>query len=69
MSCEHCWNEARKPDGCPSEHYSATMRRAEAEGWPCTKNTEEGARLRAGDYWDEATKRDTRTAAPLGRAE
>lgn len=36
------------------------LRQAEREGWPCTKNDENGARLRAGQFWDEAAKRDTR---------
>ena len=56
-SCEYCWNRSGYPF---HDEYGAVLRRAEAEGWPCTKNTEEGARLRAGQFWDEATKRDTR---------
>jgi hypothetical protein len=57
-SCEWCWHHS-EPYNRPDSYY-ATMRQAESEGWPCTKNDENGARLRAGDYWDEATKRDTR---------
>ena len=55
-ACEYCWS--RRRDG---EEYWYTIHRAEREGWPCTKDTEEGARLRAGEYWDEATKTDRRT--------
>jgi hypothetical protein len=30
------------------------------EKWPCTKNDTLGAKLRAGQFWDEATQSDTR---------
>lgn len=53
-SCEYCWSIS-----VPGE-YGKTIARAEAEGWPCTKDTEEGARLRAGQFWDEDTKTDRR---------
>jgi hypothetical protein len=53
--CEYCWS--RRLD---AEEYWYTIHRAEREGWPCTKDTEEGARLRAGQFWDEATKTDRR---------
>lgn len=55
-SCERCWSRS---DG--AEDYSRVMREAERDELECTKNTVEGARLRAGQWWDEATQRDTRT--------
>lgn len=55
-SCEYCWSVTRDGD-----EYSETRARAEAERWPCTKNDEKGARLRAGQFWDDATKTDRRT--------
>jgi hypothetical protein len=63
-ACEYCWERSSPVVGYD---YSATVLRAEEEGWPCTKNDEEGARLRAGQFWDEATKSDRRTSekAPL----
>ena len=57
-SCEYCWSLSALGE------YSKTIARAEAEGWPCTKNDEEGARLRAGRFWDEATQTDTRFTQP-----
>lgn len=61
-SCEYCRGRSDAlSDG--SGGYYTTMAIAEREGWPCTKNTEEGARLRAGDFWDEARKCDTRNEA------
>jgi len=61
-SCEYCW--ARKDlyakDGDSHSGYYRAMEAAQIEGWPCTTDTEEGARARAGHFWDETTKRDTR---------
>ena len=56
-ACEHCWSQRDTDDD-----YYRVMQRALAEGWECTKDTPEGARMRAGLWWDEATQRDTRTA-------
>jgi len=58
-ACEHCWAMSR----LIGVEYQDVLARAELKGWPCTKDTEEGARLRAGQWWDEATKRDVRNAA------
>lgn len=69
MSCEHCWAKAHAHplwERDPNAAYYATMRQAEAEGWPCTKpDSEEGARARAGDYWDEVRKVDRRNDLAL----
>lgn len=59
-ACEYCWSLS-----VPGE-YGQTIRRAEEEGWPCTKNDEEGARLRAGQFWDEASKSDRRNGTQFG---
>ena len=55
-SCEHCWSRSHDAEG-----YYRVLREAERDGDECTKNTIEGARLRAGQWWDEVTQRDTRT--------
>ena len=65
-SCERCWSRAHSLpewDHDPSAAYYAAMAEAEARNDVCTHKTEEGARARAGDYWDEAAKRDTRLPA------
>jgi hypothetical protein len=54
-SCERCWNHRHDDDD-----YYRVMADAERDGLECTKDTIEGARLRAGQWWDEATQRDTR---------
>jgi hypothetical protein len=58
-SCERCWSEAQKR----GIEYRDMLRIADAEEHPCITNTLEGARLRAGQFWDDATKTDTRTPA------
>ena len=59
-ACEHCWSQS---DGY--EHYLRTLADAERSGAACTKDTMEGKRLRAGQWWDEATQRDTRKAVTV----
>lgn len=44
------------------EYYSQ-LRRAEEENDACTQNTIEGKRLRAGQFWNEEKKIDSRDAA------
>ena len=61
MSCEHCWERKEFNQSVDDElGYVTALRIAERDGWPCTKDDENGRRLRAGQYWDEATKRDSR---------
>jgi hypothetical protein len=63
-SCEYCWERRHDyaVNGDPVAGYYRAMGTAEEEGWPCTTPTEEGARLRAGQYWDAERKVDTRLA-------
>lgn len=56
MTCEHCWGERIMRQ----MEYSAVIDLAEREHWPCTADTPEGRKLRAGQFWDETTQRDTR---------
>lgn len=63
-SCECCWNGA-----WTVEDYYAEMAAHEKRGCECTKPTPEGARLRAGRFWDEARKADTREDPPPETAE
>lgn len=61
-SCERCWNEAKRR----GVDYSAQVFAAEVNGDECTKDTPEGKRLRAGEYWDEARGVDRRLAPTEG---
>ncbi len=61
-TCEDCWAHSE----LTGESYEATVRKAERDRWPCTKNTEEGARLRAGQFWDSKRKVDMREAFKPG---
>lgn len=60
MTCEHCWAVA----GGSYTEYKRVIARADREEWPCIKNTLEGAKLRAGQFWNEATMSDTRVNPP-----
>lgn len=62
-ACEHCWSES----GFPFDDYATVLRRAEAEGAECTKDTMEGRKLRAGQWWDDVRQIDTRTEARDGK--
>lgn len=57
-SCEKCWSEASRrallEGGSVSDHYYRVMKEVEDSGNVCTP------RERAGQFWDEATQRDTR---------
>lgn len=60
-SCERCWLEAQRR----GIEYKEMLLIAEREGHPCCQTgdgvlTEQAIRLRAGQFWDEATKSDRR---------
>lgn len=63
-ACEYCWTEAHRR----GIEYQAMMRLAEQEHLPCCELengepmtlTQKARRLRAGQFWDEETKRDIR---------
>ena len=59
-ACEYCWGRSRL---LGIDYYDA-MKMAEKENAPCTKATVEGAKARAGQWWDEETQTDKRDAAP-----
>ncbi len=63
MSCECCWDDRR---GWPREDYHAAMARHEKAKCVCTKDTLEGRRAQAGQFWDENELRDTREPAVRG---
>jgi hypothetical protein len=42
--------------------YHEQLAIAEAENWPCVRDTIEGAKLRAGQFWDEEKRIDRRDA-------
>jgi len=62
-SCERCWSIA-KLRGVP---YEQQLRDADVHQEPCIRSNEQAARLRAGHFWDEDTKCDSRSgrAHPL----
>lgn len=55
-ACEHCWSMSR----LLGIEYHDQIARAERESEPCTQDTPEGARLRAGQFWDEVKQMDRR---------
>lgn len=62
-ACECCW-QARHGfqddiDGPGAAYYKA-MKAHEERGCVCTKDTLEGRRARAGQWWDEEKQIDTR---------
>ena len=65
MSCEHCWARAQML----GVEYTKVLARAVREEWPCTKNDLKGAKLRAGQFWNESTMSDTRVNPPAVLAE
>jgi hypothetical protein len=62
VSCEHCWYVAQ----LTGMGYSEVVVLAEQAGWSCTKDDLCGRQLRAGQFWDEATQRDSREAGVSG---
>ena len=63
-SCECCYAEAQSRalfrGGMTCDRYHEVMKEHEARGCICTKDTEEGRRARAGQFWDDDRKVDTR---------
>lgn len=55
-ACEHCWSVSR----LLGIDYGDQLARAEETKAPCTQDTIEGARLRAGQWWDDEAQRDGR---------
>lgn len=62
-ACEYCWGRRWLFD---NDYYKA-MADAEKSKAPCTTDTIEGAKARAGQFWDEATQTDKRHDAAVGR--
>lgn len=58
-ACEYCWGRSSL---LGIDYYKA-MEMAEKEKAPCTQDTIDGAKARAGQFWDEATQQDRRNAA------
>lgn len=57
-ACEYCWIRRFFFDN----DYYKSMKAAEDEKAPCTTDTLEGAKARAGQFWDEEKQRDRRDA-------
>ena len=55
-ACERCLSLAR----LLGIEYTEQLLRAEQHNEPCTANTPAGAKLRAGQFWDDARACDTR---------
>ena len=58
MMCEHCWSMSR----LLGIEYHDQVARAERENQSCTQDTLEGAKLRAGQFWNESIHKDRRSA-------
>ena len=58
--CECCWNSRPLYREDSYAGYVETMRKHEERGCACTKPTEQGARLRAGQWWDDERGCDVR---------
>lgn len=59
-ACEYCWGRRHLFGG----DYYAAMKDAEERKAPCTQDTPEGAKDRAGQWWDEVNQRDSRHDIP-----
>ena len=59
-ACEHCWSMSQRL----GIEYQDQLKKAEDANAPCTQNTLEGARLRAGQWWDEKRQMDKREMFP-----
>lgn len=55
-ACEHCWSMSR----LTGLEYHDQLALAERDNLPCTRDTIQGAKLRAGQFWDEAAQKDRR---------
>jgi hypothetical protein len=60
-ACEHCWEMSR----FLGLDYQEQLAYAQRENWPCTQDTIEGRKLRAGQWWNEAEMRDIRERQSL----
>lgn len=58
-ACEHCWGQRY----LFNNDYYAAMKDAEERKAPCTQDTLDGAKARAGQWWDEEKQQDRRIAA------
>ncbi len=64
-ACEYCWGRRGFfGDSGSTDSYYAAMKDAEERKAPCTQDTLEGAKARAGQFWDEATQTDRRLQPP-----
>jgi len=64
-SCECCWNSSylRQASGSllsQTDAYYVVMKEHQERGCVCTKNTDEGREVRAGQFWRDG--KDTREA-------
>ena len=57
-ACEYCWGRRH----LFNNDYYAAMKAAEECKAPCTTDTPEGAKARAGQWWDEEKQIDRRAA-------
>lgn len=57
-ACEHCWQMAK----LLGIEYRQQIERAEREHYPCTQDTIDGRKLRAGQFWDSEKNCDSREA-------
>jgi hypothetical protein len=71
-SCECCYDAfSRKRffvGGSGSPTYTDSVIEHQERGCECSKNTPEGARLRAGQFWDEERQCDRRSEPAPVRA-
>lgn len=66
MSCECCWEAfSFLKYERPGLVYSQVTAEHQERGCVCSKNTPEGAKARAGQFWDEEKQRDSREPAPV----
>jgi len=70
MSCECCWADHQRRaltcSGAPeSRTYEATRADHEARKCVCTHDTEDGRKRRAGQFWDDDRRIDTRDVDPM----
>ena len=64
-ACECCWwSKSLFQD--PSEAYHRALKEHQDSGCVCTKDTLEGRKARAGQWWDETLQRDSRSAPEPG---
>ena len=63
-ACECCWNSAsfraHTEHKCVADVYQTIGIEHQDRGCVCTENTEAGRKARAGQFWDDVRKIDTR---------